>query len=68
MPTESAAMATPISILLTERSRSVRSCAWAPPALKALAAMENEPMTIGRLRMIPKMPAVAIAPTPMKRT
>ncbi len=53
---------------MIEMSRSVLSRLCSPPARNALTAMPNEPATIFKDLMIPKMPAVAIAPTPMKRT
>ena len=46
-------------------SRSVRSCACASPWRKVRAAIENEPTMIRSDLRMPKMPAVAIAPTPM---
>jgi hypothetical protein len=59
---------TPIRIVTTLTSRSVRSSRCPSPCRKAFAAIENDPATIFRDLTIPKMPAVAIAPTPMKRT
>ena len=59
---------TPIRIFMIAMSRSVRSSPSASPWRKALAAIENEPATILSDLMMPKMPAVAMAPTPMKRT
>ena len=53
---------------MIDMSRSVRSRPSASPCWNAFAAIENEPITIFSDLTIPKMPAVAIAPTPMKRT
>ena len=66
--TATADTTTPIRIFTMAMSRSVRSWPWASPCRNAFAAMENEPTTILSDLMMPKMPAVAIAPTPMKRT
>ena len=59
---------TPIRMAITGISRSVRSSVAPLPARNALTAMPNEPATMRSDLMMPKMPAVAIAPTPMKRT
>ena len=59
---------TPIRICMIAMSRSVRSTFPVSPWRNARAAIENEPTTILSDLMMPKMPAVAIAPTPMKRT
>ena len=52
---------------MTEMSRSVRSPAVSPRR-NACSATPNEPATIRSDFRIPKMPAVAMAPTPTKRT
>ena len=49
-------------------SRSVRSRPRPRRCRKARAATANEPATMRRDLRMPKMPAVAMAPTPMKRT
>ena len=59
---------TPIRRAMTGMSRSVRSACAASPWRKARNAMPNDPATTRSERMIPTMPAVAMAPTPMKRT
>ena len=53
---------------MTGMSRSVRSGPPASPWRKVRAAIENEPTTIRSDFRMPKMPAVAMAPTPTKRT
>ncbi len=58
----------PARIVTIDRSRSVRSAACASPARKVRAATENEAAMIRSDFSTPKMPAVAIAPTPTKRT
>ena len=68
MPAESADTSTPPRIQVTGMSRSVRSSLVASPCRNARAAMEKEPATTLSDLMIPKMPAVAIAPTPTNRT
>ncbi len=67
-PVTSAARTVPTRIDERDTSRSVRSPAAPPAARNAFAAVPNEPATIFRDFRIPKMPAVAIAPTPMRRT
>ena len=60
---------TPMRMVMIGMSRSVRSCTDASPLPESLAARSpNEPATMRSDFMMPKMPAVAIAPTPMKRT
>ncbi len=59
---------TPTRMAISGMSRSVRSSVPPLPARNALMAMPNDPATIRSDLMMPKMPAVAIAPTPMKRT
>lgn len=59
---------TPMRIAIVEISRSVRSSPSLCPLRKARAAMAKEPATILRDLIIPKIPAVAIVPTPIKRT
>ena len=67
-PAATAVMMTPIRMVMIGMSRSVRSWPASSPCLKALAAMPKEPATMRSDLMMPKMPAVAMAPTPMKRT
>ncbi len=67
-PIATVAMTTPIRMVVIGMSRSVRSRLVSSPWRNALAAMENEPATMRSDLMMPKMPAVAMAPTPMKRT
>ena len=63
------ATTTPSRMVTTGMSRSVRSNTSAPsPFRNALSAIENDPATTRSDLMMPKMPAVAIAPTPMNRT
>jgi hypothetical protein len=64
----SALRTTPSSITFAGRSRSVRSWSWASPWRKARTAMPKEPTTTRRDLTMPKIPAVAMAPTPMRRT
>ncbi len=59
---------TPSSREITGTSRSVRSTPSASPCRKARSAMVNDPATIFSDLMMPKMPAVAMAPTPMNLT
>ncbi len=59
---------TPRRIDITEMSRSVRSRRGPPSCRKALSAMPKEPATIRSDFRIPKIPAVAMAPTPTNRT
>ena len=67
-PIPTAVSTTPTSIAIREMSWSVRSPAAASPARNALRAMPQEPDTILRDFTMPKIPAVAMAPTPTKRT
>ena len=67
MPMASALTMTPSRMLTIGRSRSVRSPDAAPPR-KALSATPKEAATMRRDLTMPKMPAVAMAPTPTKRT
>ena len=68
-PTAMAPTATPMKIESIDMSRSVRSGALTfSDVVKTLKAITNELATIRNDLMIPKIPAVAIAPTPMKRT
>ena len=60
-----APMTTPMSCVTTGMSRSVRSSTCASPWRKALRAIPNDPPMTRSDLMMPKMPAVAIAPTPM---
>ena len=65
MATPIAPMTTPARIETMLMSRSVRSPCASPPALNARAATPNEPAITRSDLMMPKIPAVAIAPTPM---
>ena len=67
-PAPTAVRMTPIRMVMIGMSRSVRSCPAASPCLKARPAMANEPATMRSDLRMPKIPAVAMAPTPMKRT
>ena len=58
----------PRRIAMSETSRSVRSVRGAAAARNAFAAIPNDPATIFSDFRMPKMPAVAIAPTPTYRT
>ena len=58
---------TPSRMAITEMSRSVRS-PGVSPRRKARRAMPNDPATMRMDFRIPKIPAVAMAPTPTKRT
>jgi len=49
-------------------SRSVRSWVAASLLRNTRSAIPKEPATMRNDRTMPNMPAVAIAPTPMKRT
>ena len=55
---------TPTRIFVIAMSRSVRSIPSPSPCRNAFAAMEKEPTTIRSDFRMPKMPAVAMAPTP----
>ena len=67
-PAASVETTTPASRVTTPRSRSVRSwLALAPDRNVRAATAKDAPMILSDFR-IPKMPAVAMAPTPMKRT
>ncbi len=68
-PTTTALIATPSRMVMIGMSRSVRANDSSPlPDRNALNAIENDPTTTRSDLMMPKMPAVAMAPTPMKRT
>ena len=56
---------TPTRIVTIGMSRSVRSVACASPWRNVRRAIENDPAMIRSDFRMPKMPAVAIAPTPM---
>ena len=62
MPITTVDSTTPIRMVITGMSRSVRSWPASSPWRKALAAMANEPATMRSDLMMPKMPAVAMAP------
>ena len=64
-PTATAERIVPRRIEMSEMSRSVLSDETPAPLRNAFAAIPNEPATILSDFRIPKMPAVAIAPTPM---
>ena len=68
MATPIALTTTPIRIAITEMSRSVRSSAAPSPPRNAFIATPNEPATTRSDFTMAKMPAVAMAPTPTKRT
>ena len=64
--TRTAVTITPSRIAMIGTSRSVRANAALPsPFRNAFSAIEKEPTTTGSDLMMPKMPAVAMAPTPM---
>ncbi len=63
-PAASVEASTPTRIVVTVRSRSVRSTAGASPCRNVRAAIAKEPAMIRSDFRIPKIPAVAMAPTP----
>ena len=68
MPMASALTTTPSRMVTIGRSRSVRSPEASLPTLKAFNATPKESATMRSDFTMPKMPAVAIAPTPTNRT
>ena len=67
-PMASALTTTPSRMLTMGRSRSVRSPDAAPPPRNAFSATPKESATMRSDFTMPKIPAVAMAPTPTKRT
>ena len=68
MPMASALTTTPSRMVTIGRSRSVRSPDASLPTRKAFNATPKESATMRSDFTMPKMPAVAIAPTPTNRT
>lgn len=64
----SEATTTPMRMVTIGTSRSVRSSVADLPERNAFTAIPSEPATIFSDLRIPKIPAVAMAPTPMNRT
>ena len=64
----SALSTTPIRMVTIGMSRSVRSLEAVSPTRKARSATPKDAATMRMDFTMPKMPAVAMAPTPTKRT